>query len=195
VNRGGTAVDVARRAGHQRPDKLELHVEKCRDFRSSESPQAHEAARPSTVATTWVDVTYKLPSQRFLTVCATSLATRHCSNKSATASGVRLQVDLPALATLPPTARLPKTERGPISTSGPTISVCHRTRRSLRKIHPYLPPLAIVHRLTIPSCPDPLTASGSRRTCRSAITQSLSAPGLSLDGRFPRSSGTKQARS
>jgi hypothetical protein len=29
-----STADVARRAGHQRPDKLEpLHVEKCREFR------------------------------------------------------------------------------------------------------------------------------------------------------------------
>src|SRR5208337_805329 len=44
------------------------------------------------------------------------------------------------------------------------------------------PPLAAVHQLSIPSCPEALNASGSRRACRSAISQCLSAPGLPASG-------------
>ena len=64
---------------------------------------------------------------------------------------------------------------GPDLDDRPLSSVCHRTRRFLRKNQFVSSPLAAAQPLTILSWPETLNASGSRRACRMAISRNVCA--------------------
>jgi hypothetical protein len=98
--------------------------------------------------------------------------TPHVPPSTPVQRGQALRRPSPAGYCLTPTAELAKIERGRSRGAALLYSVCHRTRRLLRKNQCLSPhPLAAVGPLNILSRPEALNASGSRHARRMAISR------------------------
>ena len=108
-------------------------------------PPRESHGRFGSIGKTGISIIGSSISSHSLTAVLVPLTTGHCSP----ATRHYLLRPSPAGYCLTPTVDLSRTERGPISTSGPTIiyhSVCHQTRRFLRKNQTVLPHSPPPHR-------------------------------------------------